>query len=37
MKKSLVNLIDETIAEIEDLKKTRYSAAEAKSVMTILV
>lgn len=30
MAKSLVNLIDETISEIEDLKKSRYSAAEAK-------
>lgn len=28
--KSLTSLIDETIAEIEDLKKSRYSAAEAK-------
>ena len=28
--KSLTNLIDETIAEIEDLKKSRFSAAEAK-------
>lgn len=30
MAKSLVNLIDETISEIEDLKKSRYSATEAK-------
>jgi len=30
MVKSLTNLIDETISEIEDLKKSRYSAAEAK-------
>ena len=30
MAKSLVNLIDETISEIEDLKKSRYSAAETR-------
>ena len=30
MAKSLVNLIDETISEIEDLKKSRYSATEAR-------
>ena len=28
--KSLTSLIDETIAEIEDLKKSRFSAAEVK-------